>query len=263
MKKLICPECNTENEPQYIFCKNCGKQLTDNEKSAGNDAYFSSQATYTNDYPNPDGQVIDAIDSISSEDIAIYIGKKSGRILPKFSKMELTGSKISWCWPVAILGFLLGPIGAAMWFFYRKIYKVACILMVIGVVVSTATTLLSGDTALMQETVFKQLESGTFDPDKIIEAIDESESAYSSVANSIDSVVDLLTMVLCGMFAYHFYKKSIVKNIEKYKAKNVDPRYYRMGLAAIGGTSVGMAILGIVAMSFVSELCTIIAILVF
>lgn len=264
MENFICPECNTENEPQYVYCKNCGKQLLGNEKSGGEAAGFSPQATYTNDYNDyAERQIVDTIDSIPTEDIETYIGKKAEKILPKLSRMELTGSKLSWCWPVAILGFLFGPLGAAMWFFYRKIYSVACILMVIGVVVTAATTVLTGDTVLMQESIAQQLESGNVDLNEIVTIIDEAQSAYSPLVSSINNVVDALTMILCGMFAYYFYKKSVVKNIEKYKSKNVDARYYRMGLAAIGGTSVGMAILGVVIMSLVTELCTIIAMLVF
>lgn len=264
MKTIICPECNTENEPQYIFCKNCGKQLAHSENNGESAAGFSPHVTYTNDYTaHTEGQIVDTIDSVPTEDIETYIGKKANTVLPKFSKMELTGSKVSWCWPVALLGFFMGPVGAAMWFFYRKIYKVACILLAIGLVVTVATTLLSSDTVLMQESIAKQIESGKFDIDEMLDVIDEAESAYSPLANSINNIVDTLTMVICGMFAFYFYKKSIIKNIEKYKTKNVDPRYYRMGLAAIGGTSIGMAILGLVTMSVVTELCTIIIVLVF
>lgn len=280
MDNIICPECKTENEPQYVYCKNCGKKLIDDSEKTYTDynkANYSSKATYAqNNQPYATQgayaqngsaydatQIVENIDSLPVDDIATYVGKKAHNILPKLSRMEITGSKTSWCWPAAVLGYLFGPLGAAIWFFYRKMYKVAFILVAIGLVLTTATSLLSGDIAAIEGGVTQQIESGTFDVYEFLESFEQTESLQAQISVFVENISCIVTMVLCGLFSYNIYKKHIVKSIEKYRERNIDPRYYHMGLAAIGGTSGGMAVLGVVIMSFITELCTIIATLVF
>ena len=60
--------------------------------------------------------------------------------MPVFSKLEITGGKTAWHWPCAILSFLFGPIGAALWFFYRKMYKYAVIFLVVSLLYSIGVT---------------------------------------------------------------------------------------------------------------------------
>ncbi len=260
MNNIICPVCQTENEPQYKYCKNCGKQLAfdnSNEPKRADDATYSRQENAA-----CDRAFVETIDGVKTEDIEAYIGKKSATILPKLNKMEFTGSKISWCWPVAILSYLFGPLGAAIWFFYRKMYKVALVLTAVGVVLTAGITFLSGDFAALEENLTTQIENGTFDVDAFLDIIDSEETARSMIAGSIESIVNLATMIVCSLFAYGIYKSDIVKKINQYKLRDVDPRYYRMGLAAIGGTSGGMAFLGIVIMSLAQEISTVISMLV-
>ncbi len=258
MKNIICPECNTENEPQYKYCKNCGKQLVaekGNNTFEGENTYEPREAYYGAK------TVVDNIAAVSVEDIEAYVGKKSYKIIPKFSKMELTGSKISWCWPVAILSYLFGPLGAAIWFFYRKMYKTALIFAAIGVALTIGLSFLSGDAASIEEGVTAQLEAGVLDFNKILSA-DTPQTVKAMLFGFVSNIVNLATTVFCGLFSYRIYKNDVIDKILKYKRRDVDPRYYRMGLAAIGGTSVGMAILGIIIMCFTEELCAFITALV-
>lgn len=259
MKNIVCPECKTENEQQYKYCKNCGKQLIADSGEGTN----QKSSTYTQNETNyAKGVFVENIGSVKTEDVETYIGKKAVTILPKLNKMEFTGSKISWCWPVAVLSYFFGPLGAAIWFFYRKMYKAALILVAIGVVLTAGITFLSGDVAALEETLTTQIESGAFDINALLEIIDSEETARSMIASSIENVVSLATMIVCGLFAYNIYKNDIVKKINQYKLRDVDPRYYRMGLATIGGTSGGMAFLGVVIMSLAQEVCTTISMLV-
>ena len=83
---------------------------------------------------SPYGSYSSAICGLPAEDVAAYVGMKAPVIIPKFSQMSATHSKTSWCGPAFTLGLLFGPLGAAIWFFYRKVNKVAFLLFAIGAV---------------------------------------------------------------------------------------------------------------------------------
>ena len=103
-----CPECGTENEEQYLYCKNCGTELKANEEKVENveqpvvteqpvqnkENFADSsnpepqnnynteynqppqpQNTYNTGY-NPNGINVDSIDGISQEEMALFIGKR-------------------------------------------------------------------------------------------------------------------------------------------------------------------------------------------
>ncbi len=264
----ICPECGTENEPQYTYCKNCGTALAveggaqENNKGSNfnhstndNPKYdnFAGRRTQENsgytayDYSQPPF-IIDTIDGNPTDDVITFTGKNAMKFVPKFSKMELSGSRVSWCWPVALLGYMFGPLGAAIWFFYRKMYKIALILVAIGVLLGGANAVIdgyvSGIAGPVYEESFEQFiegQNGYFD--FLLDEYDALE--YSPVYSLIEGVISLATMLLGGLFSMHFYKKHIAQQISIYRASNIDPRYYQLGLASIGGTSSGMAWLGI------------------
>lgn len=279
---VICHECGTENEPQYVYCKNCGTLLkTETNKQPQNQNnynynYAADNTTYQYQQSGKNGYnttynqnvVVESIEGVPTEDMVTFVGKKSHNIIPKFSKMELTGSKASWCWPAAILGYLFGPLGAAIWFFYRKMYKIALIFVAIGVVTGTAVSLVAGPTEwvdnILDEGVSQQFAEGNYDSFYgILEDVLQSpETTRMYVANFISSLISIATMISAGIFGYYFYKCYAAKRINRYRLADVDPRYYRMGLASVGGTSAGMAVLGIVIMAFSEELFNLIVFLI-
>ncbi len=144
----ICPDCGTENEEEYSYCKNCGAKLEIAENKTEYQYNNTDSGTYNPNFADAksNGFFVDTITGIPSDEVCAFVGKKSPDILKKFSKMEVTGSKVSWCWPVAILGLLLGPIGSAIWFFYRKMYKPALILVALGLAVNVAVGVLTKNT---------------------------------------------------------------------------------------------------------------------
>lgn len=252
-----CKDCGTENEPEYKYCKNCGGKLYDENEEANTES--SSNATYV----SPEKIIVDTIDGVPSEEMSIFIGKKASDIMPKFSKMAITNSKISWCWPAALLGIFLGPIGSALWFFYRKMYKPAFLLSVIGAVVTIATTLMTGGinidfTAVMEALVDGDVEAYT----TALQSISPKDTMLSAISSIIENGANIVSCILCGLFGFYFYKKHCVEKIISYREMGTDKRFYKMGLASIGGVSGGMVVLGIVIMIMVTNFATIIATLI-
>ena len=252
MDKNYCDKCGTENEIKYKYCKNCGTPL--NTNTADNTTYTEqTQYVHTNSQYNTETPknafFIDSIDGIPHEEVRVFIGSKSTEIMPKFSKMILTRSKISWCWPAALLGFFLGPLGASLWFFYRKMYKNAGILAIIGAVVTLITGLLNINPAAVAfgEEFLEQILNGDINSALAsISNFSAPETVLNIIGSLISDTVNTATCILCGLFGYHLYKKHCVAKIYEYRSLQTDPRYYRLGLAATGGVSGGMLALGIV-----------------
>lgn len=245
----ICEVCQTENEPQYKYCKNCGHLLTASENS-------NNQYTNYNDGQTPysNGIHINDFDGISAEEMALFVGKNSDKILPKFEKMQITNSKTSWVWPAAVLGFILGPLGSALWFFYRKMYKAAMIFVAIGAVV----TLLTGVLAYAGGQTVPQSAVESFLAGDINKAIDEIEASGENISETqkmlynfgvlIDDTARVASGILAGLFGMYFYKKFCTEKITQYRISSPDTAFYKMGLSYVGGTSGGMLAVGIIIM---------------
>lgn len=243
----ICPECGTENEEQYIYCKNCGTTLKESkpeptlkEDINTNQADDSASGCYSS--PNND---YSCIDGIPYEDIQLFIGTKSNNIMPKFINMEISHSKNSWCWPPAVLAFFFGPFGAALWFFYRKMYKHAFILTAIGAVLSLITSLLTiNTTSTYAQAIIKAFTDGNMsDIMPPIEGL--APSVFDTIASAIENIVNIATSVIVGIFSAYWYKNHCVAKIKEFRAMNPDNNYYKLGLMYLGKTSGGMLALGI------------------
>lgn len=251
-EKIVCYECGTENEPQYPYCKNCGATLIE-EKKTDNSQEHKEENTNNNSADNggfscePQSDYA-CIDGIPLEEIQVFIGKKSNDIMPKFINMEITHSKNSWLWPPAILGFLMGPMGAAIWFFYRKMYKYAFILAGIGAVVSLITAFLTFDsTNVYMDSLFKAFSTGNMNEMlSVLEgAANDGNTILNVIATTINNVIDIATSVIVGIFACNLYKNHCIGKIKEFRSMNPNNNYYRLGLMSLGGTSGGMVALGL------------------
>lgn len=284
MDKWICSECGTENEKEYIYCKNCGaKSVSEQERCADKTDYgFKNNPNFThneNFYNTPNGEnpnfshqsspfvnngynsqyqgyesaeepQIESIGGIPTDEIALFIGNKANKILPKFAKMELTGTKTSWCWPAAVLGFCFGPMGSALWFFYRKMYKAALILLAVGAALNILLTVFSCSTTADRLNGF----FNTLDIRYSQDASAKNKNTVSDrISDDVEYIVNVATCIVTGLFGFFLYKKHAVKKIKGYREYNSDPRYYRLGITAVGGTSPGMTVLGIAAFILVQS----------
>ena len=241
----ICKECKQENEPEYNYCKNCGNKLDSDVKiKEENTAHNINYSKYS----NPFGDI--GVEEISAEELSLFIGKKSNDILPKFQKMELTNSKISWCWPVAILSLIFGPFGAAFWYFYRKMYKFALIFCGVGFLTNIILSILTfNDTNTIIDTIVNAFLSGNFNSAiYALESLNSIETTLTVLASTLSSIVKLVTTIFTGIFSFYFYKKHCLEKIRGYKFSQKDSRFYQFGITAIGGVSSGMLALGILIM---------------
>lgn len=290
MDKKICSDCGTENEKEYIYCKNCGAPLSSvkkeetppsaptggfapehNNAAPEYTAYTShtQQSEYTYNPPGgvnytPYGAYTGyGIDGIPAEDITFFVGKKSAEIMPKFMKMEITRSKTSWCWPAAILGFIFGPMGAALWFLYRKMYKTAIILLAVGALLTFTTAAMTYDTNSADiGSVFDAITSGDLEAfSDAINGIGKTQTALDIAAGAVEDIANLATCIITGIFGFYAYKEHCVKTIRNFRQSIVDQRYYRMGLASLGGVSGGMLAVGIICMIVVTNAASAVTVL--
>ena len=243
------PENNTGADSYGTAQEYGGNQ---SESSGGGNSGFA-QGVYS---AEPSGAQY-GIDGIPAEDIAFFVGKKAGDILPKFTSMEFSGSKVSWCWPAALLGFFFGPMGAAIWFLYRKMYKIGALLLVLGAALTFFLAALSyNPSAVQTDDLFDAFTSG--DIDLLDDLLTGEETVLSRVADLIDMATGVACCILSGIFGFYAYKEHCVKAIRNYRMTGIDPRYYRIGLASVGGVSGGMVAVGIVCIIVASNISTLI-----
>ncbi len=246
----ICNNCNTENEEKFAFCKNCGNPL-------------NKQGTQpNNNYKSQDNPVLNDIEGVPINDIYTYVGKNQHKIITKFSNMHITHSKISWCWPAAILGLLFGFMGTAIWLFYRKMYKYGLISLCIAVLslgVTSAITY-SDSSELIKDIANSSYEFLTEQPDLIgfleeITGTADNFSAKPSVvtAGFIEDVSNYASAIIYGIFGMYLYKKHSIKKITEYMQLNSHSEYYNYGIATIGSTSIGMAVLMVIIWAVISN----------
>ena len=270
MNKNICNECGTENEQDYKYCKNCGTPLFEKEEPKAppksdfqSNDYIKAQR-FGNKYFLYD--CVEEFDGVPREDVALFVGRKEYEILPKFCKMEVSDSKVSWCWPAAILGLLFGPVGSALWFFYRKMYKPAVILSIIGTVIIILSSLFTVNVdSAVYDNFFENFSNGDYSA--AIETLEEyvesedAETTGSIFVGFIESITGLGTAIYCGLYGYYIYKNHCVKKITAFKASLKDTRYYNLGLVSLGGVSGGMLFVGIVIFLTANEIPSVMALL--
>ncbi len=246
MNNNYCPECGTQNEDDYVYCKNCGVQLRPNAKGQQSTNDYAKEPNFATFNRSP--FYTEFIDGVPEDEIALFVGAKAHKIMPKFYKMELTKTKTSWCWPAAILGYIFGPLGAALWFFYRKMPKIATVFLCIGIALTALTAFLSYDTnmALINKA---QDPLNLTEPKAFFEAIEEINSnttVLDLLADLANNAAALASFIVSGLFGYYFYKNTCVKRVREFKTLQTDSRFYRVGLASIGGVSGGLLALGII-----------------
>ncbi len=249
MDNKICPDCGTYNEPQYTYCKNCGAML---EKSANTEGTYSYGTQNQNFGCPPYGApYTDNIDGVSTAELMSFVGNNAYKIIDKWSVMQFTRRKTSWCWPAFLLCWIFGIAGAGFWFIYRRMYKLGALVLALALVFGIAQVLCVSDSIV----------NVVGDFSKVIDAVVESGGAVSdewvnAQADAISTSKDMMKIaasaqlfnalkiafaVLAGLFSLHFYKGFAVSKIKSYGRPLSD-----VELALAGGTSAGGTVLSIV-----------------
>lgn len=263
MEKIICPECKTENEGHFRYCKNCGTQLSVEEEAPVeeiktppvSEPIYEARADLKSEIPQE-------INEISKKEFDAFLGKNSHNIYNKFLKMEFSGSKVSWCWPVFFLTFFCGFLGSALWFLYRKMFKPAVALILAGVLLLGVQTALNYDAnkaaASSIMSIFGQvLGESTSDvanpelfpefggSDEIIEPA-TTNPILSTVSEVLGTAENFVGAIVLALFAMGIYKKHTIGKIREQWLKHGESQYYLYTLSLCGGTSGGLLALGIV-----------------
>ncbi len=241
MENNVCNYCATVNELKYKYCKNCGNGIiVEGEKNKRT----QSEEFDNNSVDNINELDEDTILGVSTEELAAFVGKKANKILPRFKKMNMSNSEISWCLPPAVLGFLFGPLGAACWFLFRKMKKPAFVLVAIGLLLNGffGFGIIVADIIILTERLLLE------GMDSLAFVLKEWLVSQFFTAFNVSAFVSVLCAAVCGCFGFHYYKNHCVKRIIKYRNLQADLRYYKMGLASIGGVSGMNAVVGVVIM---------------
>ena len=150
------------------------------------------------------------IDGIPSSDWMTYIGTAAPAYLNDYSRMQLQHTKIS----LSFSALLFGPF----YFFYRKAWKPAFAFLAAELLLFVPTLL------QMMQITGSSLSLGL------------SDSTYV-VLGRVVSLASFALMLVRGMFAKWFYRKSAAEHIRRIRAEFPDAAQRKAVLCAQGGTS--------------------------
>lgn len=250
--KKVCKNCGQENEPEYLYCINCGSDLDAPEFSGSAEytppPHFNMGGNYYNAAYKPFvdySQVEPTINEVDTKKIQEYVGdKKRNFFLQAFITIKRTGRKMFFNWPVVLLGILVGLPFTASWFYYRKMYKVGliislCIFLLtacsVAVNYSTNLSFAQDFFEMVKEADMSELQAllqTTFDAPEI--------SKTTSILNNIIDIVACGGVASVAAYSNYIYLKDITKKIKNSDQKigTQNPSYY----GGLGGTSIAAAI---------------------
>lgn len=238
--KKVCSSCSTANGNEFTYCKNCGNLLFSHPQEEVNTEpreFVPPQSQQNAFYEN---------DDVGAKTMSVFVGKNADTYLSRFTTMKILQKKTSWHWPVFILGVLLGPVGIAIWFFYRKMNKLGILSLILGFLLNLCDLWASFVYPMTQ--VINTLGTEIFELDKLNEFIlwEFGKTFFENTHPLSLAVylVNILTIILASCFAFKLYEKFAIKRI-KILCKTESPQYpLEYYLNRKGGTRVLWAVLG-------------------
>ena len=208
---VICPRCGAQNAAEEPVCANCGARL-----------YLNAPVPFMPPTPMlgavgtpyvAGGTLISPDETIGGNtvrDTAQNIRVAAHRYIPKFYKLEKKGKKVSWNWAA----FFFGPY----WFFYRKLYAVGSILLVLLLAVSAATTtpryLEKAGAVSEAAEQFARAQEEIRDED--FAAYEEKLAAFSTLPEVLISAgVEIAVHLFAGLFGNFLYKRRVDEQVQK------------------------------------------------
>lgn len=241
-KIVFCPNCGAQNPAEEPNCLNCGARLYNNPQ-------------YRSPYP-PQVQLPDMThrvfragpvpispdDKIGENtvgDTAEFVQSGAARYIPKFYAMEKSGKKVSWNWAA----FLFAPY----WFFYRKLYAVGAVVLVLltlaSGLTSTPRVLEATDAA---NTTMEQFYAGEL-------SAEEAQASYMETYKQLLSMpevpayfgITFALHLLSGLFANYLYLQKTKKDVKRLREECATQEEYRFKLFRRGGVSLLLCLLSI------------------
>lgn len=242
-----CPACGERTLRSEEHCRCCGAVLppegaeepADRSEEPGEGSFdYSSFYRQFQETGTPSADPMkqayeaafgkeEAMDGIPCADWASYIGPASPAYMNTYCRMQLAHSKVS----MSFSALLFGPF----YFFYRKAWKPAFAFLAAELLLFVPTLL------QMMQITGSSLSLGL------------SDSTYV-VLGRVVSLASFALMLVRGMFAKWFYRKSAAEHIRRIRAEFPDDAQRSVVLSAQGGVSWG-AVLGSLLLLMVFGAC--------
>ena len=207
---------------------------------------YTEYQTGENSQFGPNTRIIGAKEQLGEftvEDYGRVIQKNIHRFIPKFFAMEKSGKKFS----LNIAAFLF----PAYWAFYRKMYNVGCVLLVLSLLVPM---IFIKDVAVYYndyyEVLMTQMEYQS--DGELTDAETEELNGMmpeAPLALEINSYVQMIIRVVFAVFANYIYKRHIENILKKEQTMEGTPEEKALRLKRAGGVSI-VAALAAVAMEY-------------
>ena len=246
MNNKFCRYCGTENNSDYIYCKRCGKPLSNesgnNSTANQGNGYSNGNAPYGNGYSNgnpysnaPFFTLPETIDGVNTEDVALFLGKDSRKYLAVFANIEAKRSSgVNLL--VLLLSALVSPFFAAFWFMHKRMNKIGLFLFLLlsafqfGYLIATFSVLGEVFSSFTIDTLPEEL--------MVIIASKLESNSMLSALSSVYQLVSLLVAIISGLFANKWYKNHAISTIKSITAENEEG--YKHALVQKGGTRNGL-----------------------
>ena len=203
----ICPRCHSENPRDAAFCENCGislqhdnqKEVKVNPSSVGREnrnATFEVPPVFGKAEPGNYERVLqEEYDGVSYKDMAIYMGESAPYYIYHFRNLDKNIKHFRpFSWSACLFdGF---------YFLYRKMWLEALFIIFVTGILSAPSLLLMA------------AEMGAIDM-AVVNGI-----AHLDMFITITSVLSLAFKVFLGYWAIPQYRKKVVKDIKRIKARS-------------------------------------------
>ncbi len=242
-----CEGCGAAMYVEDTQCSQCGKEVI-RDKQVPVGSVFASQSTS----PPLTG---DPVDGVTEKELATYIGFSSKYFILRFRAMA-NNQRVP---QVNLAAFLLGFI----YFFYRKMYKVAIGLFVVFFICSIPSMLIANELAkdLVIETVTSGEMMGGVDMSALQNIVDVSTltpTDYDKVESLENigfylNIVYMIATVIGSIYANKLYYNQCLTEIRNTRAGygGVDENRYYYALARKGRTTIATPLLVVIIYSMI------------
>ncbi len=182
------------------------------------------------------------VDGIPAEEQAQYIGPGATRYISRFIEMDRRDSKASWNWGAA----LFGPL----WCFYRKMYSVGLLYLLLMLVVAVICT--SGDFADYLRGMLSIMTQSQ-DYKAVLEYMTENAPTASMWQETLTYIFRVGASILLGLFGNHLYRNKVKRSILQIRTQASDMDTYLYLLAKKGRVSIVLPILAAILYTYIQS----------